>query len=136
MDDYTGTILDTHAIRKQFFALQETALKMVEKEAVIHPALDEEPKQPPKIVRPKKLQKIEGFKDPLEDPPSTLRWKDFPNSEDTAWSKIHPDCPMGTPCFCDCKCRGAPPQNFVEPPPPPTTPCPLPPPLPNPFMLS
>merc|ERR1719201_2695130 len=47
-----------------------------------------------------------------------LHWADFPNSQDSAWSKKHPECPQGPPCFCDCKCRGGPPQNFVEPPPP------------------
>jgi len=135
MDNYTGTILDTTAIRKQYFILQKEALSMVSKEALINPALDEPP-PPMKVDKPKKLAKIVGFEAPLEDPPKGLKWKDFPNSEDTAWSKIHPDCPMGTPCFCDCKCRGAPPQNFVEPPPPPTTPCPPPPLLPNPAQLS
>lgn len=65
-----------------------------------------------------------------------LHWSDFPNSEDSGWAKEHPECPMGPPCFCDCKCRGAPPQNFVEPPPPLPAPCPGPPPLPPPSAFS
>merc|ERR1719183_3459662 len=67
--------------------------------------------------------------------PKPLEWKDFPNSQDTEWSKLHPDCPMGAPCFCDCKCRGPPPQNFVQPLPTPPPPCPMPM-IPNPAMLT
>lgn len=63
--------------------------------------------------------------------PNLLRWKDFDNSHDTQWSEMHPDCPMGTPCFCDCRCRGPPPQNFAVPPPLPPMPCPSAPPLPG-----
>jgi len=117
IDNYTGAILDTTAMRKQYFILQKDALSMVADEVLVNPALD----PPPPAMRAAKAQKINviaGFKAPLEDAPKVLKWQDFPNSDDTAWSKIHPDCPMGVPCFCDCKCRGAPPQNFVEPPPP------------------
>jgi hypothetical protein len=47
-------------------------------------------------------------------------WDDNnPNFGDTQWSQMHPECPMGKPCYCDCQCRGPPPQNFVNPPPPP-----------------
>merc|ERR1719284_2055171 len=93
---------------------------------------------PPKIkVKAKKLKMPEGLEEPEEAPPKLLRWRDFPNSQDTKWSQQHPDCPMGVPCFCDCKCRGAPPQNFIEPPPAgPPPPCPPPPPLPPPNQLS
>jgi hypothetical protein len=136
VDNYTGTILDTTAIRNQYLILQEEALWMVSKQALANPVLDP---PPPPGRPPAKLEPIAGFDSPLEDPPSPLKWKDFPNSQDTAWSKIHPDCPMGVPCFCDCKCRGAPPQNFVAPLPPMTTPCPQADysrPLPNPYALS
>lgn len=60
--------------------------------------------------------------------PDLLRWTDFENSHDTQWSEQHPECPQGTPCFCDCKCRGSPPQNFAQPPPKPPMPCPSAPP--------
>jgi len=136
-ENYTGTIVDTFMMRKQFLILQKSANLLLKDEAVANP-----PKltMPPPVLRdaPPKASKVaaQGFKAPLEDEPAMLKWKDFPNSEDTAWSKIHPECPMGTPCICDCKCRGAPPQNFVEPPPLPALPCPLPPPLPSPAMLS
>lgn len=59
-------------------------------------------------------------------------WSDFLNAQDTKWSQRHPNCPQGPPCFCDCRCRGAPPQNFIHPPPPPRKPCPPPPPPPSP----
>lgn len=68
--------------------------------------------------------------------PRPLEWGDFPNSQDTQWSQRHPECPQGPPCYCNCKCAGAPPQNFVEPDPTPPTPCPLPPPTPPPSRLS
>lgn len=68
--------------------------------------------------------------------PRPLMWNDFPNSQDTQWSLQHPECPMGPPCFCNCKCRGSPPQNFIEPPPDPPAPCPPPPPTPDPSRLS
>jgi len=134
IDEYTGTILDTAEIRKQYLILQTSANALANKEAHVNPALDAP--VPVRRVEAKVIELPEGFKAPLEDEPKALRWKDFPNSEDTAWSEIHPDCPMGAPCFCDCKCRGAPPQNFVEPPPLPPLPCPLPPPLPNPAALT
>merc|ERR1719478_61162 len=105
-------------------------MKEIEINPPFEPAPDEVRRKAKKIVLP------EGFQPPKEQQPKLLKWADFPNSDDTAWSKIHPDCPMGTPCFCDCKCRGAPPQNFVEPPPPPPLPCPPPPPLPNPAALT
>merc|ERR1719263_2163960 len=73
---------------------------------------------------------------PTTTTPRPLLWTDFPNSQDTTWSERHPECPQGPPCFCNCKCHGAPPQNFVEPPPPPPSPCPLPPPTPDPSRLS
>lgn len=134
LDNYTGTIFDTGEIRKQYAILQKSALEFMVNEAEMHPPLD----APPPVIQatPAPMRVTEGFKAPVEDPPDTIRWKDFPNSDDTAWSRIHPDCPMGVPCVCDCKCRGAPPQNFVEPPALPPPPCPLPPLPPNPAMLT
>lgn len=66
---------------------------------------------------------------PTPDPtptklPNGVPWSLFRNSEDTKWAQDHPECPQGVPCFCDCQCRGSPPQNFIEPPPPPPMPCP------------
>ena len=58
-------------------------------------------------------------------------WSDFANSQDTKWSKKHAKCPQGPPCFCDCRCRGAPPQNFIASDPPVLKPCPPPPPPPS-----
>lgn len=138
MDKYTPTILDVIAMRKQYVILQDSAYKLALREAKAHPPMAPPPKK--KISKESELKEkvvqLTGLQEPPEQVPKFLRWKDFPNSEDTAWSKIHPDCPMGAPCFCDCKCRGAPPQNFVEPPPPPALPCPPPPPLPDPSTLT
>ncbi|CAD7972748.1 unnamed protein product [Amoebophrya sp. A120] len=62
---------------------------------------------------------------PAPPPPKKKpTWADHPNYDDTKWSQRHPDCPQGPPCVCDCNCRGAPPQNFIDPPPPPPKPCP------------
>lgn len=64
--------------------------------------------------------------------PVPLEWKMFRNAEDSDWSEHHPECPQGPPCLCECKCRGAPPQNIEVEPPPPPPPCPpLPPPPPK-----
>jgi len=140
MDKYTPTILDIIAMRKQAATLQDSAYKTAMREAKAYPPREVVPCKKKIIVKKVELKekavRLTGFQDPPEQVPKFLRWKDFPNSEDTAWSKIHPDCPMGAPCFCDCKCRGAPPQNFIEPPPPPALPCPPPPPLPDPSVLT
>jgi len=135
IDNYTGVILNTTAMRKQYLILQTDALSMVADEVLVNPAL-EPPFVPNNTVTAKKITAIAGFESPLGDPPKALKWQDFPNSEDTPWSRIHPDCPMGEPCVCNCGCRGAPPQNFVEPEAEPTTPCPPPVPMMNPAMLS
>lgn len=137
---YGGTLWDTHQLRKQLEVLRATAYSMTRAEVNKRPPSIEKPPPPPAPVVDEVDEVVipEGFEEPESDPPKILEWHDFPNSQDTAWSQQHPDCPMGTPCFCDCKCRGAPPQNFVEPPPPPypPLPCPPPPPLPPPGMLS
>lgn len=132
MLDYKTVIVDMLDIRKQYLVLQREANKMVRKEAEANPPMKRAPKWKPKPADPTKPT---GLAEPLPNPPLLLHWKDFPNSQDTAWSQLHPECPMGTPCVCDCRCRGPPPQNFVEVPPVPK-PCPPPPPPPNPFMLT
>jgi len=134
LKDYAGTILDVAKIREQYLILQKAAYSLASAEAQVSPPLSE----PASLEHPetKATMHPKGLHQPVAAKPVPLQWKDFPNSQDTAWSKLHPDCPMGTPCVCDCKCRGPPPQNFVEPPPTASPPCPPPPPLPNPMMLS
>jgi hypothetical protein len=135
---YGGTLHDANEIKKQLTILRNSAYALTRTEVSKRPAFGKS--KPPPTPKPKKVEiKMPvGLEEPLSDPPKILQWHDFPNSQDTAWSQQHPDCPMGTPCFCDCKCRGAPPQNFVEPPPPPypPPPCPPPPIPPPPGMLS
>jgi len=135
MDNYTENILDVISLRKQFVILQDSAYEVAAREAVNKPPLADKVATA-ELKEESTTPKPVGLQEPEEYVPKPLHWKDFPNSQDTAWSKIHPECPMGTPCFCDCKCRGAPPQNFIEPPPPPAMPCPPPPPLPNPAALT
>jgi hypothetical protein len=130
--DYTGTLLDLNTVRKQWLTLQWQASQFASEEVLTNPPF------PPEPVSRQKAEEVlnpGGFAAPREKVPHVLNWADFPNSQDSAWSQQHPDCPMGVPCFCDCKCRGAPPQNFIEPPPLPPTPCPLPP-IPNPAMYT
>lgn len=135
-NNYTSAIADAKVVREERQASVDDALKQIEADTI---AIEDGGT---------------GVGDPL--PPTTtttttttvatttttlppvveLHWKDFPNSEDSLWAEKHPECPMGPPCFCDCKCRGAPPQNFVEPPPPLPAPCPGPPPLPPPSAFS
>lgn len=134
MDNYTATILDVIALRKQWLLLQEAAISLATHEGNERPPLNDDQKEKifiPLITTPAPV----GLQEPEEDLPKPLHWADFPNSQDTRWSQIHPDCPMGAPCVCDCKCRGPPPQNFVEPPLVPVA-CPPPPPLPNPAVLT
>jgi len=135
---YGGTLYDADQLKKHLQVLRTSAYQLTLEEVEKRPAFAPAPPAPPVVDKPKKIVLPEGLEEPLSDPPKILAWHDFPNSQDTAWSQQHPDCPMGTPCVCDCKCRGAPPQNFVEPPPPPYPPPPCPPPpLPPPAgMLS
>jgi hypothetical protein len=125
---YGGTIYDTKNLVEHLAELKKSAFQMTVEEISKRPAFNKKPPPPKKIVKAKEVIIPEGLEEPLSDAPKILEWHDFPNSQDTKWSQQHPDCPMGTPCFCDCKCRGAPPQNFVEPPPPPYPPPPCPPP--------
>jgi len=135
LDNYTGTLFDLTELRKEYLVLQRTALELTEREAKANPPF---PKPPSMKMDKVKLAPIpNGFAAPTQEPPHLVTWDSFPNSEDSEWAKLHPDCPQGVPCVCDCKCRGPPPQNFVEPPPVPTTPCPqFPQAVPNPFMFS
>jgi len=135
---YGGTLFDAFNLKKQLTILRSAAYQLTLQEIHKHPVFSGPEPKPIIIVKPKKIKPIEGLQEPLSDAPKVLEWHDFPNSQDTQWSQQHPDCPMGTPCFCDCRCRGAPPQNFVEPPPPPypPPPCPPPPLLPPPGLFS
>jgi hypothetical protein len=70
---------------------------------------------------------------PSTTPPPTLEPPEEEDSWETKWSKEFPDCPMGAPCFCDCRCREPskePVADMASLP----TPCP-PPPTPNPRMV-
>lgn len=138
MEDYTGTIIDTAKIREQYLVLQKAAYTLASAEALANPPFSEPALQPaPAEVPDAEVSKpLVGLHNPVAAKPKPLQWKDFPNSQDTEWSKLHPDCPMGTPCVCDCRCRGPPPQNFVEAPQVPEPPCPPAPVLPNPMILS
>jgi len=131
-DNYTATLADLHEIKENFVNASADAYKLIDDEANSNPPCGLEFKSTKKTTTTTTTTtttKAIGT-------PYPLRWQDFPNSEDTAWSQAHPECPMGTPCFCDCKCRGAPPQNFIEPPPVPPAPCPPPPPTPDPSRMS
>jgi len=135
LSNYSGIVDDANEIRAQINVFSRAAriLAIANIKALPPFEVTTTLQNPRKLwVRP--IPK--SFSKPISEEPKLVKWEDFPNSDDTEWSKQHPDCPMGVPCFCDCKCHGAPPQNFVEPPPVPTTPCPPRPPLPNPFMLS
>jgi hypothetical protein len=134
-DSYTKTVDDMLQIRKQYLILQRAALDLSSSEAMLRPPLPAKASITP-VPATNSVTAPQNLVRPASKRPKPLRWEDFPNSQDTAWSKLHPDCPMGPPCFCDCKCRGAPPQNFVEAPQAPPIPCPPPRALPNPFMLT
>lgn len=137
IDYYAGTIIDTTKMREQYVILEKAALALASAEALANPPFHSEKKNMTASGASEQVSKAaKGLEHPIEATPKLLRWKDFPNSQDTAWSKLHPDCPMGPPCFCDCKCRGPPPQNFVAPPLAAEAPCPPPPVLPNPYMFT
>jgi len=137
-DNYSFTLMDAEMIAKEKQVAIDDAWELIHKESAETPAfttttttttaavqMEIEVTVPPETTKP------------IPTPtPLPLAWKDFPNSEDSQWALRHPECPQGPPCWCDCKCRGAPPQNFVEPPPPPPAPCPPPPPTPDPSRIS
>jgi len=137
-DNYTFTLQDAETIEQERQKAIEDAWALIHEDSADIPAfttttttttaavvLEIEVTQPPETTKP------------IPTPtPLPLAWKDFPNSEDSQWALRHPECPQGPPCWCDCKCRGSPPQNFVEPVPPPPAPCPPFPPTPDPSRLS
>lgn len=131
--NYTATLAEAESVKDAYFGESITAYNLVRGEVVAHPPfLDPSAFLPAEAEdEPKGLQPIQAYTtDLLPSPtPVPLKWADFPNSQDTEWSQQHPECPMGPPCWCNCECRGAPPQNFIPNPPPPPQPCP-PPPLP------
>lgn len=131
-DNYTATLGDLFELKTNFLNATGDAFNMLEKESIEDPPCGLEFKSTTTTTTTSTTTTTTT----LMGTPYPIRWKDFPNGEDTAWSRAHPECPMGTPCFCDCKCRGAPPQNFVEPPPVPPAPCPPPPPTPDPTRMS
>lgn len=135
--NYSKTMAQAATIKQDYFTESITVFNLIKEERmalppfpVIHedPAEEEEEKQ----IHPLPMQAVATDLKP-SPMPGMLEWQDFPNAGDTAWSKMHPECPMGPPCWCDCQCRGSPPQNFIPKPPPPPMPCP-PPPLPPPPM--
>jgi hypothetical protein len=137
LQNYSGISYDAHQINEQLDIVKTQAFAMTIAEAKKRPPFKQKPTPPSMKDKVEAFKMVEGFQEPAEEPPKLLKWSDFPNSQDTWWSEMHPDCPQGVPCFCDCQCRGAPPQNFVEPPPPAyVPPCPPPPPLPDPTVMS
>jgi len=126
--NYTDSIVEVTTIRNDRRFSIDDALKCISEDSVELPAL-------PTTTTTTTTTTTSGTTT-LPPPVVELHWADFPNSQDSLWSQKHPECPQGPPCFCDCKCRGGPPQNFVEPPPPLPAPCPGPPPLPPPGSYS
>jgi hypothetical protein len=123
--NYSNVAYDAHMLNRQLDINTEAAFAGVLSEIATRPpfhdtipeikTISDEEQKPVLTVKV-------GFQPPEDEAPKLVRWRDFPNSDDTEWSQLHPDCPMGVPCVCDCKCRGAPPQNFILPPPPPYKP--------------
>lgn len=50
-------------------------------------------------------------------PPSTTRGIPVPTTtlHPLSWAARHPECPQGTPCNCDCRCRGPPHEEAKKP---------------------
>jgi hypothetical protein len=118
--NYTARIADVDTVRAERRRAMDLAIECIREDSAELPAL-------PVTTTPAPTTTTTTA--PLP-PVVELHWADFPNSQDSLWAEKHPECPQGPPCYCDCKCRGSPPQNFVEPPPPLPAPCPGPPPLP------
>jgi len=134
-DNYTETVLKADKLRELWVNAKSAAYVATTAEALARPPFnaDKAFNNEPTTTAPGAVSAPAQEPGLSRVPPRPLRWADFPNAHDTAWSEIHPDCPMGVPCFCDCRCRGPPPQNFVAPQLAPRPPCPPPPPMPNPF---
>jgi len=125
--NYTGALHDALEMRGRLFLASIDAYNLAVKEAAVHPPLPtkQQALSPAPVASSSPRAPAGAAPIPAEaENPVPLEWRDFDNSGDTQWSQWHPECPMGAPCFCDCHCRGAPPQNFVEPPAVPPTPCP------------
>jgi hypothetical protein len=141
-DNYTFTIQDAKDIRIEEEKAIEESNKLLDKDKDPFVVTTTTTGAPAPVVTADLLMAATpppaaNTPPPVPTPtPQPLKWRDFPNSEDTQWSLRHPECPQGPPCFCNCKCHGAPYQNFVEPLPPPPAPCPPPPPTPDPRRLS
>jgi len=129
--NYTKSLADAKVVREERAAAVQDALEKIraDGEVVSEAYTPPLPSSTTTTLAPTTQPAVVTTTTP-PPPVVELHWSDFPNSEDSKWAEEHPECPMGPPCFCDCKCRGAPPQNFVEPPPPLPAPCPGPPPLP------
>merc|ERR1719235_1011990 len=137
-DNYTFTLLDAEAVRDERLKSIKDAWDLIHKDSADIPAFTTTTTTTTAAVEMKIETTVppETTK-PIPTPtPLPIEWKDFPNSEDSQWALRHPECPQGPPCWCDCKCRGSPPQNFIEPVPPPPAPCPPYPPTPDPSRLS
>jgi hypothetical protein len=104
--NYTDSIVEVTTIRNDRRFSIDDALKCISEDSVELPAL-------PTTTTTTTTTTTSGTTT-LPPPVVELHWADFPNSQDSLWSQKHPECPQGPPCFCDCKCRGGPPQNFVE----------------------
>lgn len=138
--NYTSTLAEAETISSYYFGEVQEAYRLVRGEVQVHgPFSDLSAFLPADAEEgPSGLQPVQALATDLRPSPTPvpLRWQDFPNARDTEWSQKHPECPMGPPCWCNCECRGAPPQNFVANPPPPPQPCPPPPPTPNPLAVT
>merc|ERR1719235_3121521 len=138
-DNYTFTLLDAESIRDERLKAIQDAWDLIHKDSAEIPAFTTTTTTTTtvEVIAPVETTEPAITSKPIPTPtPLPIPWKDFPNSEDSQWALRHPECPQGPPCWCDCKCRGSPPQNFVEPIPPPPAPCPPPPPTPDPSRIS
>jgi len=138
-DNYTFTLLDSQTILEEKEKAIEDAWALIHKDSADIPAFTTTTTTttPAVVMEPVETTVPPETSKPIPTPtPLPIEWKDFPNAEDSQWAARHPECPQGPPCWCDCKCRGSPPQNFVEPVPPPPAPCPPFPPTPDPSRLS
>lgn len=137
--NYTDSIAEAVTVREERAAAVEDALRRLHLDVDEHPPLKEwtTTTSTSTTTTTTTVVTTTTTTTTTTTPPLVLtHWKDFPNSQDSLWAERHPQCPMGPPCFCDCKCHGLPPQNFVEPPPPLPQPCPGPPPMPDPSRYS
>jgi len=134
---YTFTLQDAATIKQGLDeSVQEALKKIADEKEASPPFPDDQQKADAEAAAAAAAAAAAPETTTTTTTPRPLEWGDFPNAQDTQWSQRHPECPQGPPCFCNCKCAGAPPQNFEEPLPAPPEPCPLPPPTPPPGRLS